>query len=128
MHPSASVSLLPLPRSSSGPDIDCPGDTISFSCSIQSNSETIHLTWQVNITGQMPVNITYDAANTEETVLNDFITTSLNNISSGYLESTLVFTVQPSISQVTIMLECFIEGLGNESAVELVNISGKLCT
>ena len=73
----------------------------------------------------MPVNITYDAANTEETVLNDFITTSLNNISSEYLESTLVFTVQPSRSQMIIMSECFIEGLGNESAVELVNTTGK---
>ena len=60
MIPLASTSLRFVERNEMFNDIDCPGDTIAYHCSIASNSETIHLTWTVSFPGLTPYNITYD--------------------------------------------------------------------
>ena len=120
----ASVNLIPLPRNVSREDIECPGDIIPYNCSIQSNSETIHLTWSITIPEQMPINITYESASDTEgqtNMLNDFITTVLSNTDNGYIESTLAFRVQVSTSFNQALLECFIEGLGNDTIIVLVD-------
>lgn len=111
-------------------DIDCPGDFISYNCSIQSNSETLHLTWRVTVPGFMPVNITYDEFSNEleEENLNGFITTALlEYISDEYIESTLSLTINDNFTTDAINLielECFIEDLGNDADLLTLNISG----
>ena len=41
-------------------DMVCPGDTISFTCSIYSNSENLELVWTVTLPGSQPVTVTYN--------------------------------------------------------------------
>ncbi len=48
--------------------IDCFGDIISYSCSIFSNSETLHLTWCVTLPGHLPINISYDMMSDLDTI------------------------------------------------------------
>ena len=109
-------------------DIECPGDSISYKCIIQSNSETIHLIWRVTVPGQMPINITYDSSfNTtnRENVLNHFVLSSLTLFDAENVESTIEFTVPLNVSLNQTALECFIEGLGSEIDMINVNISCK---
>ena len=119
----AVVSIIPLERIVSRDDIECPGDIIPYNCSIQSNSETVHLTWRVTIPGQTPVYITYYNATDNDTSLNDYITTSVTGFESDrYIHSTLKITVYRGISMDQIMLECSINELGNESTT-LVHVN-----
>ena len=88
--------------------IACPGDTISYNCSIQSNSETLDLTWRVTFQGEAPMAITYPSAISNRTIMNSFITTSLTAFrSEEFIHSTLDVTVQSKIPSVLFALECF---------------------
>ena len=65
-------------------------------CSIQSNSETVQLTWRVTLPGQMPLDVTYDNTSNLNTVdnLGFNITTILTNYTRDeYIKSTIVFVV-----------------------------------
>lgn len=123
----ALVSLTPLPRNTSREDIECPGVTIPFNCSVQSNTETIHLIWRVTIPGQLPLNITYDGSSAVnmDTELHDFIVSSLDTVRVDYIEAFLEFTVNTNIDFNSTTLECLIQGLGNESATLYINASRK---
>ena len=126
----ALVIITELQRITSKENIECPGDSIPYNCSIHSNSETIHLIWRVTLPGQMPFNITYGHYTNLNSVdsLNYFITTTLTQyISDEYIESTLNMTVVADIPINQTQLECFIGDLGNNSVYVSVNISGKLC-
>ena len=122
----ANVSVISLtPRS----DMECPGDTITYRCSIQSNSEELHLIWRVSTSGQMPNDIIYnDTTNfTNMSRLNGYITTSLTRfIGDEYIESTLTITVQPNAEIRRFMLQCFIERLGIDFSDIVINSSSKL--
>ena len=109
-------------------DIECPGDIVPYNCSIESNSENIHLTWHVSIPGQMPINITYSSANHGHvTRLNNYITTYVTGLRRDqFIHSTLELTVEPEIPADQIMLECSISDIGNDSADVFINISSKL--
>ena len=101
--------MAPLQRIVSREDIDCPGDTISYNCSIQSNSETVQLTWRVTLPGQMPIDITYDNTSNLNTVdnLGFSITTTLTTYTRDeYIESTIVFTVLRDVVMNGTELEC----------------------
>ena len=91
-------------------DINCPGDTILYRCSIASNSETVQLTWLVTLPGMVPVNITYDNTsipNTVDTTFGNNITTTLTNFTVDlYTESTIMFTVLRDVVMNGTMLEC----------------------
>ena len=109
-------------------DINCPGDTTSYRCSVMSNSETVQLTWRVTLPGMMPVNITYDSTslpNTQDTSFGYSITTMLTNFTMDtYIESTIVFTVLSDLAMNGTMLECISENLDDFLTMVFINISG----
>lgn len=113
-------------------DIECPGDTILYSCSIQSNSETVHLIWRVTIPEQEPVNVTYNSISNPQSFnfLRDFITAYPNNISMMYIESTLELMIQTEVALNQTIVECIIEDINFEFVVVFVNNAGKrlLCS
>ena len=111
----------------SGDDINCQGDTISYKCSIMSNSETVQLTWHVTLPGMMPVNITYDSTSILNTVdtLGYNITTILTNFTENeYIESTITFIVLRGIPLNGTVLECISEDLDTYTTtiLNLINI------
>ncbi len=122
----AIVTIIPLERNVSRDDIECPGDIIPYNCSIESNSETVRLTWRVTLPGQTPFNVTYDGEFGNRTSLNSYISTSLTGFRSDeFIHSTLEVTVQPDIPTDQIMLECSIGDLGNQITTVLINTSGE---
>ncbi len=107
-------------------DIECPGDIIPYNCSIQSNSETVHLTWRVILPGQMSFNVTYYGGFENRTRLNSYISTYLTGFRSDeFIHSTLEVTVRPDIPTDQIMLECSIGDLGNHTSTVFINTSGE---
>ena len=125
----ASVTISPPQRNRSSAIIDCPGDTISFNCSIQSNSEAVHLSWRVTLPGLMPTNITYDNSSelNHEHVLHpfQFITTVLTEYGSDeYVKSTLTLEVRSTFLANLTSLECFIGSLANDSVIIILDSSG----
>ena len=109
-------------------DIECPEDIIPYNCSIQSNSETIHLTWSVTLPGQMSLNITYYSylEFSDDLWLNSYITTSLLGFRSDeFIHSILEITVEPDIPTDQIKIECSIDNLENDTITVFINTSGE---
>ena len=122
----ASVSLIPLERTALRDDLDCPGDIIPYDCSFSSNSETLHLTWQVIIPGQAPINITYDGSENlhQATRLNSFVSTSLTRFTSDeFISSTLHIMVDSSTNMIE--LQCSMDEDHNTSELVFINSSSK---
>lgn len=122
------MSIIPLPRIVSRSEIECPGDIIPYNCSIQSNSEALHLIWHITFPGLTPINIIYNdtSIHSNTSVLDGFVTASITRfIRDEYIESTLEITLQPNASQEHLLLQCFIEELGNDSTEILINSSRK---
>ncbi len=108
-------------------DIECPGDIVSYNCSIQSNSEMVHLTWHVTLPGQMPVNITYYGMSYNRTNLSSYISTYLTGFRSDeFIHSTLEVTVHPDIPTDQIILQCSIDNLANDTTIVLINTSSEI--
>ena len=122
----ANISIYPLERNASREDIECPGDTIPYNCSIYSNNETLHLTWRVVLPDGLSLNLTYDNTTTANVPysLNEFISSTLTQFQSDeYIESTLSLTVLADTLLNQTKLECIIENLIDTVYVE-VNTSG----
>ncbi len=127
-HCTAMTTVIPLPRNVSRQDIECPGDTIPYMCSVQSNSETVELRWL----------ITFPEKDTVIMILytNDSDLNSVNylplNLTAGLtqyridenVESILVLTVLRNVSMNGIVLECQSEDLASENETVYFNISG----
>ena len=112
-----------VPRS----DIECPGDIIPFNCFVESNSETVHLTWRVTLPTGVTVNITHNSASSVNQFhqLNNFISSSLTQfMNDEYIESSLNITVDAGVLINQTKIECLIGHLENVSLYVLVNISG----
>ena len=125
---SAAVSVYLLERNTARVGIDCPGDTISYNCSILSNSETIHLIWTITLPGQASINITYDSTSTLNN--NDIMGANINTIlkeyrRDEYIESILTLTVLSDIVLDGSMIGCSISDLSNNSTMVYVNTTGK---
>ncbi len=126
--PQATVSLNLLEKNTIRSDIDCPGDTLSYNCSVQSNSENVHLTWTITIPNNMPIDITYDSTSmlNESEYFDESITSILTDIRSDeYIESVLTVTLLSNVSLNKSRIECNIADLGNNSILVLVITSGK---
>ena len=122
----AFVEIIPLDRIVSRNDIECPGDTIPYNCSIQSNSEAVHLTWHLTLPGDTSISFTYPNGSVNGTNLNSYITTFLTGFESDeFIHSTFELVVQPGIPTDQIMVECSIGDLGNSIIIH-INTSGKL--
>ena len=129
MIPLASASLKLVERNESVDNIDCPGDTIAYHCSITSNSETIHLTWTVNFPGLIPINITYDESSVlHEAVDHDDmgIKTVLTNYTyQGTIASDIVFKLIKNASMNGTKVTCSISpNLASSTLSFDVNTSG----
>ena len=123
----AIAKIIPLEPIMSREDILCPLDIIPFNCSIDSNSEVIHLMWRVLIPGEFQINITYSDVTDELTNLSSYITTVLTDFKSDeYIFSTLEISVFSGIPTDKIMLECSIGNLANDSTTVFINTSSKL--
>ncbi len=122
------MSLNLFERNTVRSDIDCPEDTISYICSIQSNSETVNLVWNIYLPDSVPLTITYD----NTSLLNNIdssdirfrtVLTAYNN--SEYIESTILFNIVRNISTNGTILECSISDLDTETLTVFANISCK---
>ena len=114
-------------RITSRSDIECPGDIIPFNCLVESNSETVHLTWRVVLPTGTILNITYDNTSLINDLypLNSFISSSLTGfMNDKYAESSLNITVVAEVPINQTKVECLIDQLGNETVYAPVNISG----
>lgn len=111
-------------------DIECPGDVLTYNCSIRSNSENLHLIWRVTLPGDILIHTMYNmtSALQDRNTLSTFISTSLESYTDDkYIESLLFYTIQasdPSLQTAT--LECFITGLGNASVDIISSAAGLL--
>ena len=113
-------------RNASRPDIDCPGDRLSYNCSIKSNSETIHhLEWNVTYPGYVPIIITHDG----NTILNNIsyfgmgISAVMTDyMANEYIESIITITVLDNNTD-KIEVGCSIRGLAS-AMITVVNTSG----
>lgn len=109
------------------PDIDCPGDSVSYNCSIHSNSSDLHLIWRVTFAGFSPIVISYNSSSMLGTKNNfDFdISTVLTDYrASEYIESVITFRVLGNITMNEAELECSIGSLNSESLIVLFDTSG----
>ena len=123
----ANVTLLPLERNNSRDDIECPGDTISYSCLVHSNSENILLRWLITFPGQDSMMVVYTNFSDAEivTFLDMNVTTRvINNRFGNFIESMVVLTVLQNVSMNGTLVECMSEDLGSEVARVYVRIAG----
>ncbi len=108
-------------------DIDCPGDTISYNCSIHSNSETLRLSWRVTLPGSMPITITYDNTsilNNVENLAMSVSTLLAQYRRDEYIESIITLTVLLNVTLNKTMFECFISDLDSKMIDVFINSSG----
>ncbi len=118
-----------LERNTAKLDIDCPGDTIIYNCSIHSNSEMVHLVWNIILPDFMPLTVIYDNTsilNKIDSLDISFMTMVTNYNSDEYIESIIFFTVLGNITRSGTLLECSISDLDTESLTIFENISCKL--
>ena len=114
-------------------DIYCPGDTVSYNCSIISHTEAPQLDWKVTFPGLMPISFTYNSSSSLYKIdnldmnisvtLTDFITTNLLN--EIYMESVLTLTVFKNITMNNTKLECSIADLQSVTVTVFINTSGR---
>ena len=109
--------------------IDCPGDTVYYNCSILSNSENVHLYWNVTFPGLMPISIFYD--NTSNVNIMDYWSMNISSIlldyrSEEYIESIIVLTVLQNFSMNGTEVICGITDLINESVIVQLDTSSML--
>ena len=118
-----------LERNTARLDIDCPGDTKIYNCSIHSNSEMVHLVWNIILPDFMPLTIIYDNTsilNKIDSLDISFLTMVTNYNSGEYIESIIFFNVLGNITRSGTLLECSISDLDTESLTIFENISCKL--
>ena len=107
--------------------INCPGDILSYNCLIQSNSESLHLTWRITTPGSIPVTIYIDVNSTFIDSMDTYDTFSVTLDSyeqDALIESTVDLTVGTDNSLELTLLECSIGELRNTSIVVFLNMSG----
>ena len=125
----ASVTIVPFDRNVSRSDIECPGDTLSYQCSIQSNSESVRLNWQIFFPGENSVNITYDNSSMANQLhfLGRGITTVLSRyIADVLVESILMLTVLRDVDIMNgTIIECSSGDLDSLMINVYVNTSGE---
>ena len=115
-------------RTTLRPDIDCPGDTISFNCSIESNSESVELTWEITSPDELvPMSIIYNDTSllNNRDQLDIYIDATLTKyMRHQSIESLITFTILKNISINGTELQCSSSDLESAAVKVLVNISG----
>lgn len=124
----AFITLTPLERTISRAEIECPGDTIPYSCSVLSNSENIILTWRITLPGQTPIEMTYDNTSSFNTI--DYLGINISTTLTVYdresaAESIITLTVLNSALINGTELKCRSADLDSVTTNIYVNKSGK---
>ena len=118
---------MPLQPNVSRMDIMCPGDMISYRCSVYSNSENVQLMWLVTLPQENSVMILYNNLSDVNSVnhLSVGITSKLTQFTNDqFITSELELSVLRGVSRNGTLIECTSEGLDSESQVVFVNTSG----
>ena len=129
------MTLTLLQINTSRDDIYCPGDTVSYHCSIISNTETPHLKWKVTFPGLMPISFTYNSSSSLYKIdsldmnisvtLTDFTTINLTEyVNEEHMDSILTLAVLKNITMNKTELECSIADLHNGTVTVYINTSG----
>ncbi len=120
------VDLNLISRNVSRSDIDCIGDTVSYSCTVLSNSESLHLFWLITFPGLMSINFTYNDSsilNVTHTLPFDLRTTLSKYRRDEVIESILIISVVRNMTMNGTLLECQFEDINNKTELEY-NTSG----
>ena len=124
----AMINVTELSRNNRRSDIECPGDTITYQCTVQSNSETIQLMWTIIFPGQDPIDMIIFTNDSDRNVVNYYpmnLTARLTLFEIDQnVESELVLTVLQNVSMNGTLLKCSSENLASENATVTVNTSG----
>ena len=108
--------------------MECPGDINVYNCSIQSNSESVQLTWRVTFPGEEPVSLEYNSTsllNSLDNISMNITSRLTNFVESQYIESVLFVTLPQNISLNQTVVECFSADLDKNSIVIVTDSSGK---
>ena len=125
----ATVNITSLQRNISRAEMNCPGDIISYQCSIFTNSEFPSLTWTVTLPGKMPLMITYNKNHTLHNVnvnsLMNFITSTLVAFTNDtFINSVLEVKLQENISAHQTQLQCSMQNLSVADTTVYTNTQG----
>ena len=117
------VYLFLLEKTVSRTDIECPRDTVTYNCLINSKVvDPLYLRWTVSVPGLNPMIVTYDnTSDNSSNLLVMNIYSRLVRYESGEIESTIVFSLLQTINGTT--LECGITGLDRDILTVFVNNS-----
>ena len=108
-------------------DIDCPGDTISYLCSIESKSEDLQLSWTVTPPSGCPPFSADFRNSSDPDITNDCtgIVVSLTNYTRNVgLASVLNLTVSRSSQINGTEIECRIANLSYQAVTVFINTAG----
>lgn len=123
------MTLLPYQRNTVRNDINCPGDTILYNCSVLTNAETVELIWQVTLPNMMPINITFDESSNLFTTYNLDMNISamvIDYVPDQYIESIITITVLEGLDQNGTELMCRKSDLDREIITVFVNTAGNV--
>ncbi len=121
-----SVDVNIVARNSMRTNVDCPGDTIEYNCTVLSNSPTPNLIWRVTVPGLTTMNITHDNISDPNTIydLGMNISSFMTNFMNGSIESIIVLTMPRDIPMNGTKLECATENLQSYSETLIFHQSG----
>lgn len=108
------------------PVIDCPGEIITYNCSILSNTENLLLTWSIDFPENLSLTITYDMFSFigDMDDLGWNVTATLTDYTSDYIKSRLEIIVPKSFEINRTKVECSIEDLNFDTATVYVIFEG----
>ena len=108
--------------------IDCPGDTVSYNCSIESNTEDLHLVWTVEFPDPFEI---LEMVYTDDPLvhlgdvdlLDMDVSTILVETREGFIHSNITLTVLNASMNGTIV-KCSIADLDSDDVTIFINTSG----
>lgn len=89
-------------------NINCPGDVVSYNCSI-SSPNILHLTWLVTLPGSPTINVTYtriSSRNSPTSHHRSFSSVLSSYIDEQYIESIIMFSVLREIDITGTTVQC----------------------
>ena len=108
--------------------MNCPGDIISYQCSISTNSEIPSLTWTVTLPGKMPLMITHSKnriIHNVNSLLNSLITSKLEAFTNDtFINSVLEVKLQANISTNQTQIQCSMQNLSAADTTVYINTAG----
>lgn len=102
-------------RNISRANVFCEEDEITYRCAIQSDTDYLHLTWNVTLPGHEPLSIRHEdisTLNIQQMYDLNIVSTLTQYILGEYIESTIVLIVEKD----TYFLDCEIGIFESETA------------